>query len=39
MPVGTSKIAPEPKPTDYEYYYNFFPGYRKKYEIKEELED
>ena len=27
------------EPTDYEYYYNFFPGYREKYEIKEEFED
>lgn len=26
------------EPTDYEYYYNFFPGYREKYEIKEERE-
>ena len=24
------------EPTDYEYYYDFFPGYRKKYEIIEE---
>ncbi len=29
----------ENEPTDYEYYYNFFPGYREKYEIKEEFED
>lgn len=27
------------EPTDYEYYYDFFPGYREKYEIKEEFED
>ena len=27
------------EPTDYEYYYRFFPGYREKYEIKEEIED
>jgi hypothetical protein len=27
------------EPTDYEYYYNFFPCYREKYEIKEEFED
>ena len=27
------------EPTDYEYYFNFFPGYREKYEIKEEFED
>jgi hypothetical protein len=27
------------EPTDYEYYFNFFPGYREKYEIKEEIED
>ena len=27
------------EPTDYEYYYNFFPGYREKYEIIEEIED
>ena len=27
------------EPTDYEYYYNFLPGYREKYEIKEEFED
>lgn len=27
------------EPTDYEYYYKFFPGYREKYEIKEEFED
>jgi hypothetical protein len=26
------------EPTDYEYYYDFFPGYRKKYEIIEERE-
>ena len=26
------------EPTNYEYYYNFFPGYRKKYEIVEEFE-
>lgn len=26
------------EPTDYEYYYNFFPGYREKYEMKEERE-
>lgn len=26
------------EPTDYEYYYDFFPGYRKKYEIVEERE-
>jgi hypothetical protein len=24
---------------DFEYYYNFFPGYREKYEIKEEREE
>ena len=27
------------EPADYEYYYDFFPGYREKYEIKEEFED
>ena len=27
------------EPTDYEYYFNFFPDYREKYEIKEEIED
>ena len=27
------------EPTDYEYYFNFFPGYRKKYEVREEIED
>ena len=27
------------EPTDYEYYYRFFPGYREKYELKEEIED
>ena len=27
------------EPTDYEYYFDFFPGYREKYEIKEEIED
>ena len=27
------------EPTDYEYYFKFFPGYREKYEIKEEIED
>ena len=27
------------EPTDYEYYYEFFKGYREKYEIKEEFED
>lgn len=27
------------EPTDYEYYYEFFPGYRKKYEIVEEREE
>ena len=27
------------EPTDYEYYFEFFPGYRAKYEIKEEIED
>lgn len=27
------------EPTNYEYYFEFFPGYREKYEIKEELED
>ena len=32
-----SKIDNEP--TDYEYYFGFFPGYREKYEIKEEIED
>jgi hypothetical protein len=26
------------EPADYEYYYDFFPGYRKKYEIVEERE-
>ena len=26
-------------PTDYEYYYTFFPGYKEKYEIKEEKEE
>lgn len=26
------------EPTDFEYYYNFFPGYREKYEMKEEIE-
>ncbi len=26
-------------PKDFEYYYNFFPGYRDKYELKEEWED
>ena len=26
------------EPTDYEYYFEFFPGYRKKYEIVEEIE-
>ena len=25
--------------SDFEYYYNFFPGYREKYEIKEEREE
>ena len=29
----------ENEPTDYEYYFDFFPGYREKYEIKEEFED
>ena len=29
----------ENEPADYEYYFNYFPGYREKYEIKEELED
>ena len=29
----------ENEPTDYEYYFEFFPGYREKYEIKEEIED
>jgi hypothetical protein len=29
----------ENEPTDYEYYFKFFPGYREKYEIKEEIED
>lgn len=28
----------ENEPTDYEYYYEFFPGYREKYEIVEEFE-
>ena len=32
------KVQFDNAPTDYEYYYNFFPGYRKKYEIKEEFE-
>ena len=27
------------EPTNYEYYFEFFPGYREKYELKEELED
>ena len=27
------------EPTDYEYYYEFFNGYREKYEVKEEFED
>lgn len=27
------------EPTNYEYYYEFFPGYRDKYEIKEEREE
>lgn len=27
------------EPANYEYYYEFFPGYREKYEIKEEFED
>lgn len=27
------------EPTNYEYYYDFFPGYRAKYEIKEEREE
>ena len=27
------------EPTDYEYYFDFFPGYREKYEVKEEFED
>ena len=27
------------EPTDYRYYFDFFPGYEKKYEIKEEFED
>lgn len=27
------------EPTDYEYYYDFFPGYQKKYEIKEERDE
>lgn len=27
------------EPSDYGYYYDFFPGYDKKYEIKEEIED
>lgn len=27
------------EPTDYEYYFDFFPGYREKYELKEEIED
>lgn len=27
------------EPTNFEYYYNFFPGYRGKYEMKEERED
>lgn len=26
-------------PTDYEYYYSFFPGYKEKYEIKEVIEE
>ena len=26
-------------PKDFEYYYDFFPGYRDKYELKEEWED
>ena len=26
------------EPTDFEYYYDFFPGYREKYEMKEEIE-
>ena len=29
----------ENEPTDYKYYFDFFPGYREKYEIKEEFED
>lgn len=29
----------ENEPTDYEYYFEYFPGYREKYEIKEEIED
>ena len=32
-PVGFSNV-----PTNYEYYFDFFPGYREKYEIKEERE-
>ena len=27
------------EPTNYDYYFEFFPDYRKKYELKEELED
>ena len=27
------------EPTNYEYYYEFFPGYREKYEIKEERDE
>lgn len=27
------------EPADYEYYYDFFPGYREKYEIKEERDE
>ena len=27
------------EPTDYEYYFKFFPGYREKYEVREEIED
>lgn len=36
---SNGKIAKfDNEPTDYEYYFNFFPGFRQKYEIKEELE-
>ena len=27
------------EPSNYKYYFDFFPGYREKYEIKEEFED
>ena len=27
------------EPANYEYYYDFFPGYREKYEIKEERDE